>query len=116
MMRTGSSNNIKNWWEATQEHVQLFLQVMTDSRAIQDNEVDDALHYINARIASFENSHYPENAGDIRQPLLDAMKHLCESLQYRQKDNNYQAQLRLDMAHASMDALRFRLIQSSILL
>lgn len=106
---------VHEWWDKTQDHLALFLCVMTTGGHITNKELDNALKYISVRRDEFEQMPYPPVTEEIRIALLDTLNNLHQSLDYRKNNNLFHAQSRLDMAQANMDIVRLHLIQFGII-
>ena len=107
---------VKKWWQHTQTLLDLFLQVMENDSYISDQELEDALYYITVRRHEFEKMPHPSMVDSVYTQLLDALKNVQQSLEYRRENNRFYAQSRLNMAQANMDAVRFHLVQFGIIL
>lgn len=116
--RYGTSNKrqmVQEWWQETQSLLDLFLQVMANEGHISNKELEDAHHYITVRRLEFEQMVYPPIVAEVHTQLLDALKNVQQSLEYRRENNNFYAQTRLKMAQANMDAVNFHLIEFGIM-
>ena len=106
---------VQNWWAKTQSHLALFLEVMTSSGHINNNELKEALQYITVRRNEFEKMPYPPATEKIHTELSKALSNLQQSLDYRINGNLFHAQSRLNMAQANLDIVRLHLIQFGII-
>ena len=118
-MKTGyltppDADDVLMWWDKTQSTLEVFLSVMSEGGTINDKDVDNALRYLKVRKKKFNSIAHPARVNEIKKQLLASLSDLMQSLHYRQANNPYQAQLRLDMALAKLDAVRFHLIKFNI--
>lgn len=113
--KTATQNEvISTWWKHIAERLGLFLDLMSDGAVINDSEIHAALKYMQKRRRQLEEANHPPIVEHIISELIAAVTNMEQSLNYRIEGNHYQGQLRMDMAKANMDAVRFRLLEYGI--
>jgi len=107
-------NVVAAWWEYVETKYDLFLNMMSDDRIIDQTDPETLLAYVQTQRQQLENEPFPKKVTDIRERLLAALVNAEQCLTYRIDDNDSQFQLRFDLAKSNVDALRLYLVQYGI--
>lgn len=105
---------ITTWWDKVQTRVSLALELMNDEDILVSRDLQVTTIFLKKNYHHFEDVAYPPEAAIIRDYMLSAFNNLLQSLNYQQQNNIFQGKVRYDMAKATLENVRFLLLQSGI--
>ncbi len=120
MMRTRTQSNnqtlINAWWASVQPQITLFLDVMLAEQAISQQEVTDAISYMENRCTYIQTLQTPAVLHAVQADLLAALMNMQQSLTYQAQGNGFSAESRYQMAQSNLDSMRLGLLAFNIML
>lgn len=106
---------IKTWWHSTaRSRLSQVMKLMSEEQEIAAQDLAGTRALVEKNYRDFAHAAYPVEAATIRHYLLDTFDNLRQSLIYLQQNDRFQGRVRQEIAKATMDALRFHLLEAGI--